>query len=61
MVRASPRSQVIEQSDIVFTDRERVSNLAGSQCAYLTEHPYGRLVGVVTDLPAIASSKACET
>lgn len=31
------------------------------QCAYLTEQPYGREVGVLTALPAIASPKACDT
>ena len=37
------------------------SFLKSSQCRYLTEHPYGREVGMLTGLPAIASSRACET
>ncbi len=42
--------------------RSHVKNHArDSQWAYLTEQPYGRLVGVLTGLPAIASCSACET
>jgi len=40
----------------------KVAGAARAQdVGYLTEHPYGLVVGTETALPAIASPRACET